>query len=77
MFAIIKRYKKTSVAVFIALSVWVYQELRPTIISILRKKENTWGKYLLLAELLISCILKITRLNIGSPILGTGKKMVK
>lgn len=56
MFAIIKRYKKTSIVVFIALSVWLYHEFRPTIIFILHKKVNTWGKYPRLAEVLTNCI---------------------
>lgn len=44
MFAIIKRYKKTSVAVFIALSVWMYQELRPTIIFHTPQERKYLGK---------------------------------
>jgi len=44
MFAIIKRYKKTSIVVFIALSVWVYQELRPTIIFHTPQESKYLGK---------------------------------
>ena len=44
MFAIIKRYKKTSIVVFIALSVWVYQEFRPTIIFHTPQESKYLGK---------------------------------
>lgn len=44
MFAIIKRYKKTSIVVFIALSVWLYQEFRPTIIFHTYKESGYLGK---------------------------------
>ena len=44
MFAIIKKYKKISVVVFIALSVWVYQELRPTIIFHTPQESKYLGK---------------------------------
>ena len=44
MFAIIKRYKKTSIVVFIALSVWLYQEFRPTIIFHTPQESEYLGK---------------------------------
>lgn len=44
MFAIIKRYKKTSIVVFIALSVWLYQEFRPTIIFHTPQESKYLGK---------------------------------
>ena len=44
MFAIIKRYKKTSIVVFIALSVWLYQEFRPTIIFHTLQESKYLGK---------------------------------
>lgn len=44
MFAIIKRYKKTSIVVFIALSVWLYQEFRPTIIFHTPQESKYFGK---------------------------------
>lgn len=44
MFALIKRYKKISIVVFIALSVWVYQEFRPTIIFHTYKESGYLGK---------------------------------
>jgi hypothetical protein len=44
MFALIKRYKKISIVVFIALSVWVYQEFRPTIIFHTPQESKYLGK---------------------------------
>lgn len=44
MFAIIKRYKKTSIVVFIALSVWLYHEFRPTIIFHTPQESKYLGK---------------------------------
>lgn len=44
MFALIKRYKKISIVVFIALSVWLYQEFRPTIIFHTPQESKYLGK---------------------------------
>lgn len=44
MFALIKRYKKISILVFIALSVWLYQEFRPTIIFHTPQESKYLGK---------------------------------
>lgn len=44
MFAIIKKYKKTSIVVFIALSVWLYHEFRPTIIFHTPQESKYLGK---------------------------------
>ena len=44
MFVLIKRYKKISIVVFIALSVWLYQEFRPTIIFHTPQESKYLGK---------------------------------
>lgn len=44
MFAIIKKYKKISIVVFITLSVWLYQEFRPTIIFHTPQESKYLGK---------------------------------
>ena len=56
MFAIIKRYKKTSIVVFIALSVWHVSGISTNYHFHTPQEVNTWGKYPRLAEVLTNCI---------------------
>lgn len=44
MFARIKKHKKISVVILVALSVWLYQELRPTIIFHTPQESKYLGK---------------------------------